>query len=89
MGRVVRFSAPGAAEVVDADHPRVAPHPRHRWDELRMSTTVVTLARDGALRLADLVSHVVSAEEAPAAYRLLGTAPGEAMQVVLDYGTAA
>lgn len=63
----------------------VAPTLQHRWDKLRMSRTVFGLARDGALRLTDLVTHTVPAEEAPAAFELLDTAPEEALQVVLDY----
>jgi 2-desacetyl-2-hydroxyethyl bacteriochlorophyllide A dehydrogenase len=65
----------------------VAPHLMHRWDELRMSNTVLSLERSGRLALTELVSHVVPAEDAPAAFKLLDTAPQDALQVVLDYGT--
>jgi threonine dehydrogenase-like Zn-dependent dehydrogenase len=64
----------------------VAPHLQHRWNELRMSDTVLALERDGHLRLHDLITHVIKAEEAPAAFEMLDTAPEDALQVVLDYG---
>ena len=64
----------------------VAPHLQHRWDELRMSGTVLSLEREGRLLLRELVTHVVPAEEAPAALELLDTAPQDALQVLLDYG---
>ena len=67
----------------------VSPALQHRWDELRMSKTVLALEREGRLRLADLVTHVIPAEEAPAAFAMLDTAAEEALQVVLDYGASA
>ncbi len=63
----------------------VAPHLQHRWDELRMSRTVLSLEREGRLRLSELVTHVVPAEDAPAAFEMLDAAPQDALQVVLDY----
>jgi 2-desacetyl-2-hydroxyethyl bacteriochlorophyllide A dehydrogenase len=65
----------------------VAPQLRHRWDELRMSTTVLELAADGRLALGPLVTHVLPDAEAPAAFEMLDEDPGDALQVVLDYGT--
>jgi threonine dehydrogenase-like Zn-dependent dehydrogenase len=65
----------------------VAPHLQHRWDELRMSTTVLQLELQGRLALTDLVSHVVEAEAAPSAFLMLDASPQDALQVVLDYGT--
>ncbi|MCW2634159.1 MAG: Alcohol dehydrogenase zinc-binding domain protein [Blastococcus sp.] len=67
----------------------VAPHLQHRWDELRMSNSVLELERDGHLRLEELITHVVDAEQAVAAFDLLDTSGDEALQVVLDYGIAA
>ncbi|MFA9444000.1 zinc-binding dehydrogenase [Egicoccus sp. AB-alg6-2] len=64
----------------------VAPHLQHRWDEVRMSTTVLELERNGQLDLEALVTHVVDAEEAPHAFAMLDEHPQDAMQVVLDYG---
>ena len=66
----------------------VAPHLQHRWDELRMSGTVLSLEREGRLVLRELVTHVVPAEDAPAAFEMLDTSPQDALQVVLDYGAA-
>ncbi|CAA9388853.1 MAG: Zinc-type alcohol dehydrogenase YcjQ [uncultured Quadrisphaera sp.] len=65
----------------------VAPHLQHRWSELRMSDAVLALEREGRLRLEELITHVVDAEEAPAAFAMLDSAPQAALQVVLDYGT--
>lgn len=64
----------------------VAPHLQHRWDELRMSTTVLALARQGRLLLEELITDVVPAAEAPSAFAMLDEAPAGALQVVLDYG---
>jgi 2-desacetyl-2-hydroxyethyl bacteriochlorophyllide A dehydrogenase len=64
----------------------VAPHLMHRWDELRMSRTVLELERDGRLPLRDLITHVMPADDAPAAFEMLDNAPDQALQVVLDYG---
>jgi 2-desacetyl-2-hydroxyethyl bacteriochlorophyllide A dehydrogenase len=65
----------------------VAPQLRHRWDELRMSTTALRLAADGRLALGPLVTHVLPESEAPAAFEMLDHDPQDALQVVLDYGT--
>lgn len=74
--------------VVGSQISGVAPHLQHRWNELRMSNTVLALEAAGTLQLEELISHVVKAEEAPAAFKLLDTRPDQAMQVVLDYGVA-
>ena len=66
----------------------VAPHLQHRWDELRMSRTVLVLEDAGDLRLTELVSHVVPDSDAPAAFELLDSAPQDALQIVLDYGAS-
>lgn len=65
-----------------------APHLQHRWHELRMSNTVLALARAGRLSLTELVTHVVPADEAAKAFEMLDTSPADVLQVVLDYGTA-
>ena len=64
----------------------VAPALQHRWDELRMSRTVLDLEQNGHLQLTDLVTHTFPAEEAPAAFEMLDVATEPALQVVLDYG---
>jgi len=64
----------------------VAPHLKHRWDELRMSNTALALERAGSLHLEPLITHVVDADSAPQAFEMLDTSPGSALQVVLDYG---
>lgn len=66
----------------------VAPHLQHRWDELRMSTTVLELERGGRLDLESLITHVVDAEDAGGAFEMLDADPERALQVVLDYGVA-
>ena len=67
----------------------VAPQLRHRWDELRMSTTTLRLAAEGHLALEPLISHVLPDSEAPAAFEMLDDRPQDALQVVLDYGLLA
>lgn len=66
----------------------VAPGLRHRWDELRMSKTVLALAADQRLALEPLITHVVPDSSAPAAFQMLDADPQDALQVVLDYGIA-
>ncbi len=73
--------------VVGSQISGVAPGLQHRWDEMRMSKTVLELERDGRLRLTDLITHTVSAEEAPSAFAMLDASTEAALQVVLDYGT--
>lgn len=63
----------------------VAPALQHRWDEVRMSRTVLELEREGRLRLTDLITHTVPAEQAPQAFEMLDRAPQEALQIVLEY----
>ncbi|PSK99798.1 2-desacetyl-2-hydroxyethyl bacteriochlorophyllide A dehydrogenase [Haloactinopolyspora alba] len=72
--------------VVGSQISGVAPALQHRWDELRMSTTVLELEREGRLRLTELITHTIPAAEAPAAFEMLDTAPDAALQVVLEYG---
>lgn len=66
----------------------VSPALQHRWDELRMSRTVLDLERSGELRLTELVTHTFAADDAPAAFKMLDLATEPALQVVLDYGDA-
>ncbi len=72
-------------QVVGSQISAVAPALQHRWDELRMSRTVLDLERQGALRLVDLVTHRVPAAGAPDAFAMLDAQPDDALQVVLDY----
>jgi 2-desacetyl-2-hydroxyethyl bacteriochlorophyllide A dehydrogenase len=67
----------------------VAPALQHRWNELRMSTAVLELVREGRLDLASLITHTIPSEEAPAAFEMLDGSPEAALQVVLDYRPAA
>ncbi|TDD11721.1 zinc-binding alcohol dehydrogenase [Nonomuraea deserti] len=63
----------------------VAAHLQHRWNDLRMSRTVLSLAHDGKLALDDLVTHVFPAKRASDAFDMLDKNPQDALQVVLDY----
>lgn len=65
----------------------VAPALQHRWDELRMSGTVLALERATQLRLTELVTHTFAADQAPAAFEMLDLATEPTLQVVLEYGT--
>jgi 2-desacetyl-2-hydroxyethyl bacteriochlorophyllide A dehydrogenase len=64
----------------------VAPRLGERWDRARLERTVMQLAADGRLALEPLVTHVVPAEDAADAFRLLDEHPEDAVQVVLDFG---
>lgn len=71
--------------VVGSQISGVSPGLQHRWNEVRMSQTVLELGSDGRIDLRSLVSHVIPATRAPEAFDMLDTAPEEALQVVLDY----
>lgn len=58
---------------------------RARWDVPRLQRTIVEAIADGRLEPAALVSHRFALEDAPAAYRMLDTDAGAALQVVLDF----
>lgn len=72
--------------VVGSQISGVAPALQHRWDEIRMSRTVLELEREGLLALEPLITHRVPAEDAPHAFEMLDGAPEDVLQVVLDYG---
>jgi 2-desacetyl-2-hydroxyethyl bacteriochlorophyllide A dehydrogenase len=57
----------------------------HRWDELRLQRTVMSLAAEDKLALAPLVSHIVPVDEAADAFALLDRAPETAVQVILSF----
>jgi 2-desacetyl-2-hydroxyethyl bacteriochlorophyllide A dehydrogenase len=71
--------------VVGSQISGVSPALQHRWDKLRMSETVFTLEQAGDLRLTELVTHTIPAEDAPAAFELLDKSTEPALQVVLAY----
>lgn len=62
-----------------------APDLQHRWDELRLAQTVIKLAVDDKLKLLPLITHTMSAAEAPTLFNLLDEHPDEALQAVLDF----
>jgi 2-desacetyl-2-hydroxyethyl bacteriochlorophyllide A dehydrogenase len=72
-------------ELVSSQISNVAPRLAHRWSPARLERTVVGLAAEGRLRLEPLVSHVLPAEQAAEAFRLVDERPEEAVQVVLDF----
>lgn len=63
--------------------PRLAP----RWTPDRLQRVFLAQLAAGAVDVTGLVSHVVPVAEAAAAYHLLDTRPGDALQVVLEFGT--
>ena len=63
----------------------VNPALQHRWSELRMSATVLELARAGRLNVRDLVTDVIPDRDAPRAFRQLDERPQDVLQMVLDY----
>jgi 2-desacetyl-2-hydroxyethyl bacteriochlorophyllide A dehydrogenase len=58
---------------------------QHRWDLARLEQTVMRLVAGGRLDVESLVTHVLPAERADEAFRLLDERPDEAVQVVLDF----
>jgi threonine dehydrogenase-like Zn-dependent dehydrogenase len=71
--------------IVSSQISGVSPRLAGRWDRARLERTVMQLAADGRLALESLVSHVVAAEDAAEAFRLLDERPADAVQVVLDF----
>jgi threonine dehydrogenase-like Zn-dependent dehydrogenase len=57
----------------------------HRWDGLRLAHTFIRMCAEGRVQTQPLVSHVLPAEEAGEAFRLLHEEPAECVQVVLDF----
>ncbi|GAA4973422.1 zinc-binding alcohol dehydrogenase [Kineococcus glutinatus] len=72
-------------EVVASQIGAVPLRKRARWDVARLQETVVDLLAAGQPDVGALVSHRFDVADAPAAYELLDTRPGEALQVVLDF----
>ncbi len=60
----------------------------HRWNELRLQRTVMSLAAEGKLALAPLVSHIVPVDAAADAFALLDREPEVAVQVILSFDGA-
>jgi len=63
----------------------VSPGLSHRWDVHRLQSTVMSLASQGRLDLASLVSHVLPVSDAAEAFALLDSHPDQAVQVLLDF----
>ena len=72
-------------QIVGSQISGVAPALQHRWNELRMSKAVLDLEHEGRLALAELITHLVPAAQAPETFTMLDTQPESALQVVLDY----
>ncbi|GAB2607834.1 zinc-binding alcohol dehydrogenase [Streptomyces capparidis] len=56
-----------------------------RWTVERLQRTFLRLVAEGQIDVASLVSHVIPAADAAAAYTLLDERPAEALQVVLEF----
>jgi threonine dehydrogenase-like Zn-dependent dehydrogenase len=52
---------------------------------VRRYSAVLDLEGQGRLALRELISHLVPADEAPSAFKMLDVDPQSALQVVLDY----
>jgi 2-desacetyl-2-hydroxyethyl bacteriochlorophyllide A dehydrogenase len=73
-------------QIVSSQISGVSPRLAGRWDRARLEQTVMGLAAGGRLSLEPLVTHVVPAEDAADAFRLLDEHPEDAVQVVLEFG---
>lgn len=60
-------------------------HLRRRWTSARLHETTVALFASGRLDPGPLVTHVLSAKDAAAAYELVDRPPPGLLQVVLDF----
>jgi 2-desacetyl-2-hydroxyethyl bacteriochlorophyllide A dehydrogenase len=63
----------------------VNPALQHRWDRLRLATTVMGLVADGRLDLKPLISHVSPFAEAAALFAQVDRQPDEVLQAVLHF----
>jgi 2-desacetyl-2-hydroxyethyl bacteriochlorophyllide A dehydrogenase len=63
----------------------VPPAVAGRWDQARLNRTFLRLAVDGRIDPAGLITHVIPAEQAADAYRMLDNRTHEALQVVLTF----
>jgi 2-desacetyl-2-hydroxyethyl bacteriochlorophyllide A dehydrogenase len=63
----------------------VSPRLGVRWDRERLERAVMQFAAEGRLSLDPLVTHVVPAEDAADAFRLVDEHPEEVVQVVLEF----
>jgi len=64
----------------------VGPELSYRWNRDRLVRTGIRLQAEGVLQLEPLITHIVPWREAADAYRMLDEDPGDALQVVLDFG---
>lgn len=71
--------------IVSSQISGVSPRLAGRWDRARLEQTVMQLAAGGRLSLEPLVTHLVPAEDAADAFRLLDEHPEDAVQVVLEF----
>lgn len=72
-------------QVIASQISGVAPSLQHRWNEYRLASTAISLAVDGRLRLAELISHRMPIEHAGEAFAMLDERPQETLQVVLTF----
>lgn len=63
----------------------VPPHLQRRWTGRRLHETVMDLCARRRLDPRPLVSHILDARDAPAAYQLIDDPPEDLLQVVLDF----
>jgi 2-desacetyl-2-hydroxyethyl bacteriochlorophyllide A dehydrogenase len=63
----------------------VPAHLQGRWTRERLHETVIMLCAQGKLDPAPLVTHVLPAVQADAAYRLIDAPPDDLLQVVLSF----
>jgi 2-desacetyl-2-hydroxyethyl bacteriochlorophyllide A dehydrogenase len=63
----------------------VAPSTKYRWDDYRLSVTVLELAAKGKLDVLGLITHEFGIDQAPAAFELLDYKAEEALSVVLAF----
>lgn len=63
----------------------VSPGLDHRWNRTRLDETIMGLIAAGRVDFGRLISHTFPASQAQAAFDLLQDAPGDCLQVVLDF----
>jgi threonine dehydrogenase-like Zn-dependent dehydrogenase len=63
----------------------VNPSLTYRWNRARLDTAVIDLLRTGALRLPELVTHVIPFQEGARAFEIADRHPESAVQIMLSF----
>jgi len=61
------------------------PELTYRWNQLRLVQTFMRLQTEGVIDLQPMITHIIPANDAEEAFRILDQEPENALQIVLDF----